>query len=119
MHTKEYEAEYTYNNDLDIVNIEIDDEYVHEQTIELEFGVFLDFDENYMPVNLEIISASKVIGIEKELLMNPDGKVTIIIGDEVIKVEAIFKFKNENETIKFKSLNEFGFPNSQTDFTLV
>lgn len=119
MNIKKYEAEYTYDYDLDVVNIEIKDEYVHEKTIELNFGVYLDFDENFMPVNLEIISASKIIGIEKELLMNPDGNVCILIGPEVIKVEVTFKFKNENESIRLNALNEFGIPNSQTDFALV
>ena len=66
MHIKEYEEEYTYNYDLDVVNIEIKEEYVHEKSIDLAFGVFLDFDENYLPVNLEIVSASKILNIKKD-----------------------------------------------------
>ena len=50
MNTKEFEAEYTYDYNLDVVNVEIKDEYVHEKSIELDFGVFLDFDENGIPL---------------------------------------------------------------------
>ena len=85
----------------------------------MEFGVFLDFDENYLQVNLEIVSASKIIGIEKELLLNPEGDVVIVIGNDIIEVDVTFKFKNENESIQLTALNSYGFPNSQTNFALV
>lgn len=119
MEIKKYEAEYTYDNTLDVVNIEIKKEYTHAKSIDLEFGVFLDFDENYLPVNLEIVSASKIIGVEKDSLLNPDGNVVIIIGNDIIEVEVTFKFKNESESIQLTALNDFGFPNSQTNFALV
>lgn len=119
MNIKKFEAEYTYDYELDVVNIEINKEYVHEKSIDLDFGVFLDFDENNLPVNLEIVSASKIIGIEKECLLNPDGNVTITVSDDLIDVEVTFKFENETETIQLTTLNGFGFPNSETSFALV
>ena len=118
MHIKEFEAEYTYDFDLDVVNIEVKQEYVHKKSIDLAFGVFLDFDENNLPVNLEIVSASKIMGIKKECLIDPDGNVNIIIGDNVVDVEVIFKLKNNEESIKLSTLNDFGFPNSETCFAL-
>ena len=51
--------------------------------------------------------------------MNPDGNVTIIICAEVINVEVTFNFKNENESIRLNALNEFRFPNSETNFALI
>lgn len=119
MNIKQYNAKYTYDYDLDIVNIEIDEEYTHKKTIDLSFGVFLDFDANYNPVNLEIISASKIIGVEKECLQNPDGNVNVIIGSDVVDVKVTFQFKNERESIKLSALNEFEIPNSQTCFAIV
>ena len=119
MEIEEYEAEYTYDYNLDVVNIEIKDDYVHKKTIELAFGVFLDFDEKFTPVNFEMICASKGIGVEKDCLINPDGNVSIIVGDDVIKVEVTFKFKNDCGFLKFNALNEFGFPNSESHFALV
>lgn len=118
MQIKEFVAEYTYDTNLDIVNIEVKKEYIHQKSIELEFGVFLDFDENYLPVNLEIISASKILDINKENLVNPDGNVTITIGKDIVNVEVVFKFKNEDESIKLTTLNDFGCPSSQTSFAL-
>lgn len=119
MHIKEFEAEYTYDYTLDVVNIEIKKEYIHEKSIDLAFGVFLDFDTNCLPVNLEIVSASKIVGIEKDCLINPNGNVNIIIGNDLIKVEVTFKFNDENECIQLTALNDYGFPNSKTNFEII
>ena len=119
MLTKRYEAEYTYDYDLDVVNIEIKQDYIHKKSIDLDVGVFLDFDDNCMPVNLEIVSASKIVDVEKDLLVNPDGDVVIVIDDNLIEVEVIFRFKNDEESIQITTLNDLGFPNSQTNFALV
>ncbi len=113
------EAEYTYDYDLDVVNIEIKEDYIHKKSIDLAFGVFLDFDDKCLPVNLEIVSASKIIGVEKDFLVNPDGDVVIVIDDDLIEVKVIFKFKNENESIQLTALKDFGFPNSQTNFAII
>jgi hypothetical protein len=119
MHIEEFDAEYTYDYHLDVVNIEVKKDYVHAKSIDLAFGVFLDFDDNCLPVNLEIVSASKILGIEKDCLKSPNGNVTIIIGDNIIDVKVKFEFKNEDESIQLNALNDFGFPNSQTSFALV
>ena len=119
MHIKQFEAEYTYDYDLDVINIEIKNDYTHEKSIDLAFGVFLDFDENFLPVNLEIVSASKIVGIEKKYLINPNGHVEIIIGNDIIKVEVTFKLKDENECVQLTALNNYGFPTSQTNFAIV
>lgn len=67
MEIKKYETKYSYDSELDIVNIEFKNEYKHKNSIELEFGVILDFDKNNIPVNLELISASKIVDIEKNI----------------------------------------------------
>lgn len=119
MHIKEFEAEYTYDYGLDVVNIEIKQDYNHKKSIDLAFGVFLDFDENFVPVNLEIVSASKIASIKKECHINPNGNVDITIGNEIIKVEVTFELNNENEYIQLTALNNYEFPNSQTNFAIV
>lgn len=119
MPIKEFEAEYTYDYDIDVVNIEIKQDYNHEKSIDLAFGVFLDFDDNFLPVNLEIVSASKIIGVEKDCLINPNGNVNIIIGNELIEVEVTFKFNDDNECIQLTALNDFGFPTSQTTLAII
>ena len=44
-------------------------------------------------MNLEIVSASKIVGIEKDCPINPNGHVNIIIGNDFIQVEVTFKLK--------------------------
>ena len=119
MDIKQFEAKYSYDFDLDVVNIEINEKYNHEKTIELSFGIFLDFDENFLPVNLEILSASKIIEVEKECLINPDGNVNIIVGSDIVEVKVTFQFSHENQSIQLNALNELKFPNSKTTFALV
>ncbi|WP_405265027.1 DUF2283 domain-containing protein [Methanobrevibacter sp.] len=68
MEIKEYNAEYTYDSNLDVINIEVKHDIPHKETIELEFGVFLDFNQNDLPINIEIISASKIINADKKNL---------------------------------------------------
>ena len=67
----------------------------------------------------EIVSASKIVGIEKKYLINPNGHVEIIIGNDIIKVEVTFKLKDENECVQLTALNDYGFPTSQTNFAIV
>lgn len=119
MKIKEFESSYTYDSDLDIIDIEIKDSYSHKETIELGFGVFLDFDVNLLPVNLEILSASQIVRGKKEELLNPDGNVNILIGKDTVEVEVQFKFSSGCESIQLTALNELGFPNSQTSFALI
>ena len=59
MHIKEYEEEYTYNYDLDVVNIEIKEEYVHEKSIDLAFGVFLDLMKIIFQLTLKLSAHQK------------------------------------------------------------
>ena len=132
MEIKEYDAEYTYDYNLDVVNIEVKQSYPHKETIELEFGVFLDFNQNDFPINLEIISASKIINVDKKSLCNPNGSVTVIVGADIIEVNVLFKFKEGeievnvlfkfkegDELVKFKVLNDFSIPISETNLALV
>lgn len=118
MHTKEIEAEYTYNHDLDVVNIEVEKEYSHKCSVELSFGVFLDFDVNNFPVNLEMVSASKIVGCKKECLTNPSGNVIVIISEDLIKVDIVFEFEN-TQTIHFTTFNDLEIPSCETLLALV
>lgn len=118
METKEYLAEYTYDYELDVVNIEVNQDSHHKETIELEFGVFLDFNEDDFPINLEIISASKILNLEKESLLNPHGNVTVVIGKDIIEVNACFKFNEDSEIVQFKVLNDFSFSTSEVNLAL-
>lgn len=119
MIAKKFDAKYDYDYRLDLVNIEIDKDYIHGMSVYLDVGVYLDFDENCLPVNLEIVDAAGRLGIEKEYLVNPDGQVNIVISDELIKVEVIFDIKKQNECLQLNVVNNFNIPNTETNFALV
>lgn len=119
MEIKEYDAEYTYDSNLDVINIEVKQDIPHKETIELEFGVFMDFNQNDLPINLEIISASKLINADKKSLCNPNGNVTVIVGSEVIEVNVLFKFEDGDELVNFKVLNDLPFSVSETNLALI
>ena len=119
MEIKEYNAEYTYDSNLDVINIEVKQDIPHKETIELEFGVFLDFNQNDLPINIEIISASKIINVDKKSLCNPNGNVTVIVGSDLIEVKILFKFENGDELVNFKVLNDLPFSVSETNLALV
>ena len=95
MKIKQLDAEYTYDFNLDIVNIQVKQEYDYTQSIDLDVGFFLDFDENDFPVNLEILSASKRLDIEKELLVSPEGNVKIVICSDMIDLDVNFLINDE------------------------
>ena len=119
MEIKELEANYKYNSRLDVIDIEITHEYKYEVSIDLEAGVYLHFDENYFPVGLEIIDASKKIGVDESFLINPSGNVEIVISKDLIKVEVIFENNDENGSLHLNAIGESYMPNIETCFALI
>lgn len=114
-------AKYEYNYDLDIVNIKVKKDYIYEESVDLETGVFLDFDKNYFPVNLEILSVSKRLNVDKEFLINPKGNVNILINSDLIKLDVIFKNNDEKHFLNYsdKHGENLKMIDSQTSFALV
>ena len=121
MEIKQIDAEYTYDYDLDIVNIKVKQEYAYDESVDLETGVFLDFDENKFPVNLEILSVSKRINVDKEFLINPNGDVKIIIDSDLISLEVCFNNNNEEHLLKYSNRHEENLKinDLETTFALV
>lgn len=119
MEIKELEANYTYDSRIDVVNIEVKQEYDYEVSLDLEPGVYLHFDDNYFPMGLEIIDASKKMGVNKLFLANPTGNVEIIIDEESINVKIVFENMEENGIFNLNSNTESFIPNLETKFALV
>ena len=114
-------AKYEYNYDLDIVNIKVKKDYIYEESVDLETGVFLDFDKNYFPVNLEILSVSKRLNVDKEFLINPEGNVTIVVDCDLIELDVIFKNNDEQYVLNYsdKHGENLKLTDCQTSFALV
>lgn len=119
MEFKNLEANYDYDDRVDVVNIEVKKEYRYEISVDLEVGVFLHFDQNYFPVGLEIIDASKKIGVDKSFLMSPSGSVEIVIKDDCIKVTATFENDDKDGLLSFNTFSEPYIPDVETGFALV
>jgi hypothetical protein len=121
MKTKQVDAEYSYDYDLDIVNVEFKQDYVYRESIDFDVGVFLDFDINDCPVNLEILSASKRLGIERDCLTNPIGNVNISIFADVIKLDVKFEISGREHVLHYvdRHNENLKINNLETEFAIV
>lgn len=81
----------------------------------------MDFDVNDFPVNLEILSASKRLGIEKDLLINPGGNVKIIINSDLIELDVKFLINDENYALHYSDRHRenLNIADTKTSFALV
>lgn len=121
MQIKELEAEYTYEYDLDIVNIKVKKDYIYRESIDFDVGVFLDFDDEDFPVNLEIIDASKRMNIGKDFLINPSGNVNICINSNRIELKVQFENDETKHVLEYTNILKanLNITDSETNFALV
>lgn len=101
MEIKQLNAGYTYDFDNDIANIQVKQDYNYKESVDIDVGVFLDFDENDFPVNLEIISPSKRLDIDKSFLIKPNGNVNIVIDSDLIELDITFIIENKNYSLQY------------------
>jgi len=98
---KSFAIETRYENYFDTLAIRVTEPYKYKESIELEEGIILDFDENNFPVALEVLDASKVLKIPKKQYLNEITCVhmNICISDELIKVKLTVEVEiNQKET---------------------
>ena len=121
MKIKQLDVEYTYDYDLDIVNIKVKQDYKYNESIDFDTGVFLDFDDNNFPVNLEMLSASKRLGVEKEFLIAPNGNVNISINSDLIKLDIYFKKGSEEHVLHYSDshIENLKINDLETEFAIV
>ncbi|WP_409200473.1 DUF2283 domain-containing protein [Methanobrevibacter sp. DSM 116169] len=116
-------AEYDYDYQYDVMNIGMIDKYDYKETLELDKGVFLDFDKNNIPVNLEIIDASKIIKLDKNNLNKAKIKMTISVKNGLISVKVIFGFKLHNklvsESIVKNIANNYNIPEMEANIATI
>ena len=110
--------DYIYDYEYDLVDLTIKNDFKYLKSIEMCKGIILDFDENYCPVAIEMISASKILGIDKQFLVSPDIDMLIDVNDDLIKIEIKFTFlvnKIERD-VSFKQniANSYGIPSIET-----
>lgn len=112
---------YEYDYEYDLVDIVIDKSHKYEKSIEITKGCILDLDENGFPSTLEIISASKILGIHKWDLISPDIGLSIKINEELICIEMKFIYLAKQEKyICFRQnfANTYGIPSRELFFEM-
>ena len=113
--------DYIYDCEHDLIDITIDESFKYGKSIEITNGIILDLDENGFPAAIEIISASKIFGIDKHNLISPDIDMGIIISDELICIQikfTYFVFEQEQDVCFKQNLaNNYGIPAMETIFS--
>ncbi|MBQ6511882.1 DUF2283 domain-containing protein [Methanobrevibacter sp.] len=113
-----FKLNYIYDYEYDLVDLTIKNDFKYLKSIEICKGIILDFDENYCPVAIEMISASKILGIDKKFLVSPDINMSISVNDDLIKLEINFTFVDnkleQDVSIKQNIANNYGIPSIET-----
>lgn len=118
---KTLQIESMYDHHFDVFGIRLVDDYKYKKSVELEEGIILDFDENNVPVALEILDASKVLKIPKKQYLDKRTCVhmNICINDEVIAVKLTIGIKvhNKKESLPLDllTINDINAPSMQTE----
>lgn len=112
-----------YNAQVDILYLRIANEYKYKESVELGDNIILDFDQHYMPVALEILDASKFLGINKLSLMNKFGlDMEINIRKDRIAINALFLLQLHQKQLKkpldISTINDLDIPHMQTNFEM-
>ena len=115
--------DYIYDYENDLIDITIDESDKYLKSIDIADGIILDLDEKGFPVSLEIISASKILGIDKQYLISPNIDLAIVISDELICIKikfTYFEYKREQDVcFKGNLANNYGVPAMETIFSNV
>lgn len=99
---KSVKFSYIYDFAFDLVDFSCEREFKFKRSVKLGEGMFLDFDENDLPVSLELIGASKILGVHRKHLNNPKFKVQVAISENSIKTEISVQYSIHQEQFEVK-----------------
>lgn len=115
-----YEVEYMYDESADILGIKATRDFAYHETIELDEGLLLDFDEDNVPTALEIHDASKRLNVPKNSLNElVFFHMKVTVDTKSISINAIFGVlihnkENKQELESFTS-NNYNIPNMEAN----
>lgn len=113
------------NLDYDIQNdslfLYIEDDYTYDKSLRLNKDIIIDFDENKVPVALEILHASKLFEVNRSDLKNPISlDMEIIIGKDYIRIKADFIILTRNKVtpldLDIEGVNSINIPSQEAHF---
>jgi uncharacterized protein YuzE len=96
-----------YDASADALSIYFVDSKNHKETIELDDDVYLHFDKNYKPVELEILNASKVLYVNKNSLnkiKHIDGRIIISSNEINVSCNIVTIFRNTDKSTPVHSV---------------
>lgn len=118
---KSFKTNHDYDVENDLLFIYIIDDYIYDKSLRLDKDVILDFDENKVPVALEILHTSKLFKVNRFDLRNPMGlDMEIIIGDDCIRIKADFTVLVRNKPtpldLDIEGENSINIPSQEAHF---
>lgn len=107
---------YSYDEDTDSLFIYAVDDYVYDESVELNANVIMDFDVDGVPRAIELLSASKLFNMDKSYFDNIVMlKVNIFINEDIIKLNVNLAVKVHkkviHEIVNGKCINDLNAPN--------
>ena len=116
-----FEVDYRYDYAYDVLAIKVNRPFKYNKTVEMDEGVLLDFDDDNIPVSLEILDASKRLNVPKYSLKKLiDFKMSISVDDKSICVCARFKVmlhnSEQNPILESFTSNYSNIPSMETEF---
>ena len=115
-----YNVEYRYDEAADILGIKVTRDFKYHETIELDEGLLLDFDEDNVPTALEIHDASKRLNVPPSSLNDiVFFNMKVIVDAKSISINAILGVlihnrENKQELNSFTS-NNYNIPNMEAN----
>ncbi|MCL2115917.1 MAG: DUF2283 domain-containing protein [Methanobrevibacter sp.] len=111
-----FDVESRYEHHFDTLAIRVTHPYKYKESVELEEGIILDFDEENIPVALEILNASKILRVPKYSLNDPMSNMGINmqvrVNETTIILKALFEISIHNNAQKYE-VESFTSNNSQ------
>ena len=116
-----FEMNQDYDAQNDSLFLYIIDDYVYKRSLRLDKDLILDFDENNVPVALEILHASKRLNTSKLNLRQPIGlNMEIVIARDFIHIKADFTIVIKNEStpldLDVEGENSINLPSQEAHF---
>jgi uncharacterized protein YuzE len=117
--------EFDINHDYDVQNdslfLYVTDDYTYKHSLRLDKDIILNFDENNVPVALEILHASHILDANKFDLTKPMGlNMEIVIGKDFIRIKADFTIIIRNKPtpldLDIAGKNSINLPSQKAHF---
>ncbi|MBQ2654116.1 MAG: DUF2283 domain-containing protein [Methanobrevibacter sp.] len=111
-----HEVIYKYDILSDTLGVKVNKKFQYGETVEMGDGILLDFDNNNVPVSLEILDASNRLNFPRESLNNIVlFKMEVCVEEKSISLNAMIcvlvEDRENTKTIEYFTSNRSHFPN--------